>query len=115
MDLPPIDIRRFKPRRSDPLESVVERKVCRYGNSIGITSQKFTSPNRRSVPDRIFFLGNGIVKFIEFKRAGEKPTDAQQREHERLRNMGYEVHVVDNVEDGELLLDHWLYERAGLL
>lgn len=110
MDLP--EIRRPRKRRKDPLEKDIERKVSEHGKSIGIPSMKFTSPNYRSVPDRIFFLGQGIVKFIEFKRAGEKPTAAQVREHDRLRNMGYDVAVVDSVNLGIYVLEAWLRERV---
>ncbi len=58
---------------------------------------KFTSPNRRSVPDRVCVLPcwDPHVQFIEVKAEGEEPTDKQLREHKRIREAGGIVHVVD--------------------
>lgn len=36
------------------------------------------------------------VRFAEIKAPGEKPTQAQEREHGRLRAMGFTVDVVDS-------------------
>lgn len=70
----------------------------------GGISYKFTSPARRSVPDRLDLrpippehrnIVARYVQFTECKRPGEKPTPAQQREHEMLRLLGFQVNVVD--------------------
>lgn len=86
-----------------------ERDVERAGNDTArkhdILHLKFVSPGRTSVPDRLvlaevpLFLRETLaryVRFIEYKRPGEKPTPAQLREHERLRKMGFAVDVIDN-------------------
>lgn len=106
MKLPPI--KKIRPRRTDPLESTIEREVCAYAKIKGIEHRKFKTPNRRSAPDQIFLFGRGLVAFIEFKRKGEGPTPGQLREHEALRKMGYVVGVADNVEDGKWLIDFWV-------
>jgi hypothetical protein len=76
----------------------------------GGISFKFVSPQRRSVPDRLDLLPipaaarhvvAQYVRFTECKRPGEKPTEAQQREHERLRALGYRVDVVDRIKPRE--------------
>jgi len=41
----------------------------------------------------------GRVVFIEFKAPGKKPTPLQAAWHSRLRALGFEVHVIDNVSD----------------
>lgn len=73
----------------------------------GGISYKFTSPARRSVPDRLDLLPipaaarhvvAQYVRFTECKRPGAVPTPAQAREHERLRALGYVVNVVDSKE-----------------
>ncbi|MDP2263264.1 MAG: VRR-NUC domain-containing protein [Hydrogenophaga sp.] len=70
----------------------------------GGISYKFVSPARRSVPDRLDLrpvppehreLVARYVRFTECKRPGEKPTPAQQREHDMLRGLGFVVDVVD--------------------
>lgn len=86
------------------LEKQIEAKVCDYAKSKGLLVYKFTSPARAAVPDRLF-IRNGRVFFVEFKRSGQKPTDAQHREHERLRQQNVNVFVIDNVEDGKVAID----------
>ena len=50
----------------------------------------------------------GQVLFVEFKRRGQKPTLAQEREHHRLRGHQVAVHVIDNIDTGKLLIDSYL-------
>lgn len=87
------------------LEKQIEAKVCDYAKSKGLLVYKFTSPARAAVPDRLFILPNGRMFFCEFKRTGQKPTDAQEREHHRLRGHKVSVFVIDNVEDGRVMID----------
>lgn len=82
------------------LEKQIEAKVCDYAKELGLGVYKFTSPARAAVPDRMFIY-NGRVFFIEFKRGGQKPTEAQAREHERLRQQKINVFVIDDVEKGK--------------
>lgn len=87
------------------LEKDIEKKVCDYAKSKGLLVYKFTSPARAAVPDRMFVCPGGKVFFIEFKRTGQKPTLAQEREHTRLRIHGVPVYVVDDVDDGKDIVD----------
>ena len=87
------------------LEKQIERKVCDYAKNKGLLAYKFTSPARAAVPDRLFILPNGTMFFCEFKRGGQKPTEAQEREHHRLRQHKVSVFVVDNVDDGKAMVD----------
>ena len=41
--------------------------------------------------------------FIEFKAPGKKPTPLQAAWHDKLRALGFEVHVIDNVSDFEAI------------
>ena len=87
------------------LEKQIEAKVCEYAKTKGALVYKFTSPARAAVPDRLFIAPDGRMWFCEFKRGGQKPTAAQEREHLRLREHGVTVFVVDNVGDGEAMVD----------
>ena len=89
----------------DPLEKVIEQKVCDFAKSLGMLAYKFTSPARRSVPDRLFVVPGGRVFWIEFKRKGKKPSPAQEVEIAKLRGKGAVVHVVDNVIDGKRIIE----------
>jgi|SaaInlStandDraft_4_1057021.scaffolds.fasta_scaffold40053_3 hypothetical protein len=90
----------------NPLEKVIETKVCDYAKSKGMLAYKFTSPNRAAVPDRMFITASGgKVWFAEFKRLGKKPTPQQTREIQRMRDRDIKVFVIDNIEDGKKLID----------
>lgn len=90
---------------SNPLEKIIESKVCAYARTLGCLVYKFTSPSQRSVPDRLFIMpgGRGCF-FIEFKTLGEKPTPAQAVEITKIQQRGIYVGVVDNVEAGKLVV-----------
>jgi hypothetical protein len=97
-------------KNPNPLEKDIEKRVCDYAKSLGILVYKFTSPARRSVPDRMFIMpaGKGVF-FIEFKRAGEKPTAAQAVEIEKIQKQGTPVYVVDDVETGKRVVGAEFY------
>ena len=87
------------------LEKQIEADVCAYARNKGVLAYKFTSPARAAVPDRLFIGPDGHVWFCEFKREGQKPTSAQDREHTRLRQQKVNVFVIDNVIEGKLMID----------
>jgi hypothetical protein len=65
---------------------------------IGFRCDKYKTPGRRNAPDRICLGYPGWIFFVECKRPNKWPTDAQFREHERLRKMGFRVEVVNTKE-----------------
>lgn len=77
-------------------ESVVENYLRDRIKDLGGIAYKFTSPARRSVPDRLVLLPGGRIEFVECKATGEKPTPNQLNEHQRLRGFGFTVFVVDS-------------------
>lgn len=93
------------------LEKDVEKAVVDFARRQGFWSRKFVSPQNRGAPDRIFKILGADVFFIEFKRPGKAakfPSDGhehrQKREHDRIREQGGEVHVIDDVKTGKALL-----------
>jgi len=95
----------------------LEKKIEEHGGKVakecGVLHLKFTSPQRAAVPDRLVLaeipeiLRNVIgqyVRFIEYKAEGKLPTAAQEREHARLRALGFRVDVVDNKKDAEKVI-----------
>lgn len=74
-----------------------EAHLVRVAKKHGGRAWKFTSPSRRSVPDRICVIPcfDPCVQFVEMKPEGEDATDAQKREHVRIREAGGIVHVID--------------------
>lgn len=80
------------------LEKHIEAHLVARVKAMGGIAYKFTSPQRRSVPDRLVLLPGGGVYFVELKAPGKKPTEMQTREHEKLRALGFVVHVIDSKE-----------------
>lgn len=80
------------------LERDIEQYLVRRIKRLGGMAEKFTSPGRRSVPDRLVTLPGGRVVFIELKAPGKKPTENQLRDHLRRRDLGCEVMVIDTKE-----------------
>jgi len=74
-----------------------EAYLVKLAKKHGGMADKFTSPNRRSVPDRVCTIPcwEPQVQMVEVKAEGEVATDAQQRDHDRRRAAGGIVHVVD--------------------
>ena len=112
----PIDVKKLKrtklPSERMPLESDIESAVCRYARANNVLAYKFTSPGHRSVPDRIFIFPSGKVVFIEFKRPGNRPTEAQVGEIKKLRDKLQQVYWTDNVESGKGIIDWYLGRHA---
>ena len=85
-------------------ESEVERYLVKRIEALGGTCEKFKSPNRRFVPDRIIFWPAGLFTFapvpvfVEVKAPGKEPNAGQQRDHDRRRAAGYVVYVIDSKE-----------------
>lgn len=91
------------------LEKTIEAYLVREVAKIGGVAEKFTSPGRRSVPDRLVLLPtsdrertiydqHGKAIFVELKAPGKKATENQKRDHERRCAMGFRVEVIDSKE-----------------
>jgi hypothetical protein len=93
-----------------PLESDVQSKCVNYVRRLGAYARKFSSPANRSVPDYIITL-RGVTWYVEFKRPGKEPTEAQLKEHEAIRAAGGEVWVVDDVDAFRRRVDDRLLQR----
>jgi hypothetical protein len=69
------------------LERDIESHLVKKCKKHNILCYKFTSPQRRNVPDRIL-IHNGHVMFVELKATNKVPSEAQFRELERLQKSG---------------------------
>lgn len=92
------------------LEKDIENAVCKYARDrYKMKAEKFTSPGRRAVPDRLFTVPcsrpGGFLFYIEMKAPGKKPTEKQERDHEERRRMGNKVFVVDDIDRGKKIVD----------
>ena len=78
-------------------ESEIETDFVNLCVQQGWLCEKFTSPGKRGVPDRIVTVGPyGFVCFVELKKPGEKPRPLQRLDHETRRRKGCLVLVADS-------------------
>lgn len=84
-------------------EAKIEDAVSKFAKELGWMAFKFSSPNHKGVPDRIFLRG-GETFFIEFKAPGKQPTLLQKRIHKTLQDEKFDVYVVDDSEMGKQIL-----------
>jgi len=101
-------------------ESRVERALVVGITALGGMAEKFSSPARRGVPDRLVSWpethdnawtgwdspNRPLVEFIETKAPGGKLSPPQVRDHARRRAMGFTVHVLWNLEQVEAYLKY---------
>ena len=87
------------------LERHVETALAQSARLVGGLAMKWVSPGHDGVPDRICLLPGGVVRFVELKAPGKKPTPLQAKVHTMLRDLGFRVDVIDNVGDARAYFD----------
>lgn len=91
----------------------IERPVIKFADDNGVLHLKMNLQGRRGWPDDWFFFDArtaGGALIIEFKAPGELPEPLQAHTIRQLLRRGYDVHVVDSVEEGKRLIR----ERLGM-
>lgn len=92
------------------LEREIEAYLVKRVKEMDGVAYKFTSPSRRSVPDRIVVMKGKHIFFVEVKNTVGRLTDGQKREIEKLRDMGQRVFVCYSKEQ----VDEILHEVTGI-
>lgn len=78
-------------------ESEVEAHLVRVAVHCGGMVRKLGWIGRVGAPDRVVFMPNGLLFWIELKAPKKTAESHQLREHERLRAYGQFVVVLDTV------------------
>lgn len=85
-------------------ESDIEDTVCARAENMGFVRRKMAYAGRRGCrDDDIYGFGHSLK--IEFKRPGKGLDPHQEREAQRLAQVGVHVYVIDSIERGFALLD----------
>jgi len=87
------------------LERDIESALVKRVKELKGLCEKFTSPGRRSVPDRLVTLPGNVVIFVELKAPGKRPTPLQLRDHQRRRALGCDVRVIDSLDQVRVFPD----------
>ena len=86
------------------LEKQVEQALVKAVRKRGGIAMKFVSPAYDGMPDRIVLIPDGHFAFVEVKAPGKKPRSLQLSRHRLLRQLGFQVYVLDSVEKvGDIL------------
>lgn len=78
------------------LESKLESSLVKAIRERGGKCWKWVSPGTAGVPDRLCFLPDGRLVIVEMKAPGEQPRPLQLKRHRELRDLGFEVRVIDS-------------------
>lgn len=89
-------------------EAKIEAYLVKRCKEIGGIAEKYTSPNKRSVPDRLCQFPQDTIVFVELKATGKKPTKLQEHDHSVRRQRGHQVYVIDSKEG----VDNFIKEMA---
>jgi len=97
---------------SNMSEKSIEKKIVEAVKNMGGIAPKFISPGFDGMPDRIVLLPGGHIGFVEVKALGKKPRPLQTARHGMLRRLGFQVFVLDDVEQIEGIIDE-IWKRGG--
>ena len=80
-------------------EKKIEQKLVTALKKHGGICPKFVSPGFDGMPDRLLLLPHGRFAFVEVKAPNQKPRPLQLSRHRLLRRLGFQVYVLDALED----------------
>ena len=80
-------------------ENKIEQKLVTAVKKHGGICPKFVSPGFDGMPDRLLLLPHGRFAFVEVKAPNQKPRPLQLSRHRLLRRLGFQVYVLDALED----------------
>ncbi len=101
-------------------EAKIENYLVTRCEAAGALVRKLSYVGRRGASDRMVVWGERYlpgdsfphateIDFVELKAFGKKPDPHQEREHQRLRDLGANVYVIDSKE----AVDRYVKERAS--
>ncbi len=77
-------------------EKEIEKYLVKRAGEHGWPCLKYSNPNMVGYPDRLIVLPDGQVAWVEVKSRDKKPRKIQRVRHDRLREMGHVVWVIDS-------------------
>ena len=86
-------------------ERTIEQKLAARVKAMGGIAPKFTSPGFDGMPDRLVLLPGGRMGFVELKTPRKKPRALQLARHRLLRRLGFNVYVIDEINQIDSVLE----------
>lgn len=88
-------------------ERDIERVFREGVESLGGWALKLPAIHVTGLPDRVALLPGGRAVFVELKAPGEKPRKIQAWVHQKLKNLSFEVLVLDSAEAVKNKIAEW--------
>ena len=79
-------------------EKQIERKLVNAVKAQGGMCPKLVSPGTDGMPDRLVLLPKARIGFVEVKAPGKEPRPLQAKRHKELRDLGFQVFILDDPE-----------------
>lgn len=89
------------------LEKEIEMRMKFHAEDKNGMLLKLSVAGENGIPDRLLLMPNSQFAFVELKQKGKKPSKLQKYYHKRLRQKGYDVHVVDDVHLAKKVVDSY--------
>jgi len=97
-----------KSKTANCSEKRIESKFKESVKAKGGWAIKLLPFNLNGLPDRIALLPGGKLFFAEIKKPGEVASPLQMSVHKKLRKLGFEVYVIDHVDQIEIILAKYI-------
>lgn len=94
-------------------EKKIEQKLVTAVKKHGGICPKFVSPGFDGMPDRLLLLPHGRFAFVEVKAPNQKPRPLQLSRHKLLRRLGFQVYVLDTLEDIDKFIKEVMSNEAS--
>lgn len=98
------------PQHKKISEHMIEQHLVDEVKKQGGWAPKFVAPGTNGMPDRIVLMpgtkpDGGHIGFVELKAPGEKPRPLQLYRHQQLRDLGFQVFVMDDFDQAQMIID----------
>ena len=80
-------------------EKYIEQKLVREVKKRGGICLKLASTGLDGIPDRLVLMKKGKIAFVELKAPEQKPRKLQLVRIKKLKELGFNAYVLDNVKD----------------
>lgn len=79
-------------------EKYIEQKLVNEVKKNGGVCLKLAGTGQAGTPDRLVLMKNAKAGFVELKAPNKKPRKLQIVRHKRLKELGFKVYVIDDIE-----------------
>lgn len=97
--------RNTMPEKLIDSEKVVEKLLVTEVKKHGGLCVKLVTTFFSGLPDRLVLLPDKTVYFVELKTTGLKARKLQVNVHKMIKNLGFDVYIIDTIEKVKMLFN----------